>query len=768
MMPEIKAIEQLQSQKTKLEKDLQFFAEETKNLREELKNQKQAELQKSFSDLEKKLQTALQSETSNAETITKLQNELNNLKMTYTDILSSSREATASLTSAIENMSYNNNELITLNYLEWTPLKSTMLSVMGNSEFDTYPELKNKSPEQRLEMIFRKINVVLSRFYARKLNLTPNQALPDYLTKTIIPATEWFLMNLLKEAGHETNVNFLWKILEMNFDKIGEIFSGIKNFSEKFTQTFSQGKALLNFSDFITLPKNISQLKKLKDPYELYSKVLQNEVWTKNIVSDNSKSKESTININEITREQFWLSWMKQEQTEEVLQTALENSKQKIQQELWSIQMVNSPATVKKILGVLNKTDTFFEKTQVINNQLLDQMDTFWDATQALKSAFGFDVWKQIKKMPVIGGILNFVMSLLGFSGGIEGLEGAWKKRKIDRELKQPQKEYITETFKSYIEGKQIEHTTAKTILDSYKLKVPDDKNSKFAVDLPLIKDQIIKKITENPELINLSTLKNTKLKWLFDGKDFVEEVKKNGKKSLKLKSSLSEQQRTLFVEAYTKTILEHFADNKHSESLNVLENADSLAFTIISGIVIDKENVIDGIEAQLLLPSQFYDQPKEKNEKSDQNNSFSSTKESIAKYGNTPAVRNNNPGNIMDTAFWGRKVSWERFTVFDSPKEWFDALIAKIDNIKAGGSQTYQPTMTLLSYMQKYAPESDGNNPKKYAENIAKYIWRITINTQIKDIDSIKLASAHSKFEDENMYKQLTDLWIINENNIT
>ena len=39
--------------------------------------------------------------------------------------------------------------------------------------------------------------------------------------------------------------------------------------------------------------------------------------------------------------------------------------------------MVNSPATVKRILGVLEKTDTFFEKTQLINNHLLDQMDTF-------------------------------------------------------------------------------------------------------------------------------------------------------------------------------------------------------------------------------------------------------------------------------------------------------------------------------------------------------------------------------------------------------
>lgn len=765
-MLEGKKLDQIQSQKTKLEKDLQSFAQEAKNLNKELKEQKQKDIQQSFSILEKSVQSALDSELANAEAIIQLQNEINNLKTRYAEVLSSSQEETASLTSAIENMSYGNNELITLHYLEGTPLKSTMLSVMWNAEFDTYPELKDKSPEQRLEVIFRKINIVLTRFYARKLNLTPDQPLPDYLTKTIIPATERYLMNLLKEAGHDTNVNFLWTLSEMSFDKLWDLFSGVKTFSEKFTQPFTQGKALLNFSDFLALPKNANQLQKLKDPYELYSKVLQNEIWTKNIVSEKFKGKQKTesIILNEITWEQFWLTWLDSEQSPEDLQAVLENGKQKIQQELWSIQMENSPATVKKILGILEKTDTFFEKTQLINNHLLDQMDTFWNATQALKSTFGFDIWKQLKKIPVIGGILNFVFSLLWFSGGIEGLERAWKKRRIDRDLKQPQKEYISETFKSYITAKQVEDTTAKTVVENYKLKVSEDKLSKFAIDLPLIKEQISQKIKENPELINLSTLKNVKFNWQFDGKDFVEEIKENGKLSLKLKDSLSEEQRAIFVEAYTKMMLEHFADSKHSETLNSLENADAMAFAMISGITIDKDKVVDGIEAQVLLPSQFYDQPKDN--KMDQNEAFSSTKESVVKYGNTPAVRNNNPGNIMDTTFWGKKVPGERFTVFNSPKEWFNALVAKIDNIKAGKSQRYQPTMTLLSYIQKYAPESDSNKPREYAQNIAKYIWGITINTQIKDIDSTKLASAHSKFEDGNMYKQLTDLWIIN--NIT
>ena len=130
IMSEGKKLEQLQSQKTKLEKDLQSFAQETKNLIKELKDKKQRDIQKSFSELEKNVQSALDSELANSEVIIQLQKEINNLKTRYAEVLSSSQEETASLSSAIENMSYGNNELITLGYLEGTPLKSTMLSVM--------------------------------------------------------------------------------------------------------------------------------------------------------------------------------------------------------------------------------------------------------------------------------------------------------------------------------------------------------------------------------------------------------------------------------------------------------------------------------------------------------------------------------------------------------------------------------------------------------------------------------------------------------------
>lgn len=129
--------------------------------------------------------------------------------------------------------------------------------------------------------------------------------------------------------------------------------------------------------------------------------------------------------------------------------------------------------------------------------------------------------------------------------------------------------------------------------------------------------------------------------------------------------------------------------------------------------------------------------------------------------YGTTPAVRNFNPWNITDLWFWGKKVEWERFTVFDTPEQWFNALISKIQNIQWGGSNVYSPDMSLTQFFNKYAPSSDGNKPDLYAQSVASDLW-VTAWTKVWDIDAKMLAEAISKHEDGNSYRMLQDLGIV------
>ena len=86
---------------------------------------------------------------------------------------------------------------------------------------------------------------------------------------------------------------------------------------------------------------------------------------------------------------------------------------------------------------------------------------------------------------------------------------------------------------------------------------------------------------------------------------------------------------------------------------------------------------------------------------------------EAIKEYWRTPAVRNFNAGNTTDTMFWWNKVKRQRFTVFDSPQEWFQALIDKINNIKQWNSEVYQATMKLSQYIHKYAPPHENDTIK-------------------------------------------------------
>ena len=70
-----------------------------------------------------------------------------------------------------------------------------------------------------------------------------------------------------------------------------------------------------------------------------------------------------------------------------------------------------------------------------------------------------------------------------------------------------------------------------------------------------------------------------------------------------------------------------------------------------------------------------------------------------------------------------------------------------KIQNAQNWYSKNYPATATLYKFFEKYAPKSDNNNPKAYAESVAKQLW-VSPNAQIKDLDSIKFAAAIAKHD--------------------
>ena len=109
--------------------------------------------------------------------------------------------------------------------------------------------------------------------------------------------------------------------------------------------------------------------------------------------------------------------------------------------------------------------------------------------------------------------------------------------------------------------------------------------------------------------------------------------------------------------------------------------------------------------------------------------------------------LKNNNPGNIKDTQFWNVIWVWANgFAQFATPEDWFDALVEKVKFNQTNPSSRYYGK-TIAEYFQIYAPSSDGNDPKGYAQDIANKLW-VSVNTPISQVDATKLAAAIAKHD--------------------
>lgn len=502
------------------------------------------------------------------------------------------QEKTDQLVREIDKSKYEKLPLQTYNeVVKWTELEQRILKVMAYPDFDNYPEMKGKSPEQRAEYLFRKINTSISRFYARKLWIQTIDPVPEYLHKVIVPATEWFLMDILR-WGQENNVQFLWELGKMNFENLSAIFNWVRNFSQKFTDVYSQAKKLMMISDFLSLPQQKALLVNLKNPYDFYEKVMKNPIWEQENL-DLKMVKMSTFGLKDLQEQN-----VDPQSQEQVLQQGLEV----IRASVWSIQMVDSnPNTVKKLLWVVGMADGFFQKTEVINDKLLDSMDKFWGIDKTLQS-FGVDLFESLNQSKMVRWILNFVLGLLGFSGGLEWLQRGWRRRDIERNLDPEKKAFISDIMKEYIE-KRDKSDFSDQVISQFRLKVKNEDKSKMNIDQNTLKMIMLEKMT-SAQQINPAVLNSMPSRSLF-----VETVKNSEwKDELRIKSDFfsSWVLKERFIHEYVQTVLPKLAGNQNF--VKKLTSAEDLAFALTSGIAINVDTVVLGMKADALLPSEFFE----------------------------------------------------------------------------------------------------------------------------------------------------------------
>ena len=496
------------------------------------------------------------------------------------------------LKNEIDKNKYENLPLQTYNEIvKWTELEQRMLKVLAHPDFENYPEMKGKSPEQRAEYLFRKINVAISRFYARKFGINIESPVPEYLYKVIVPATEWFLMDVLR-GGQENNIQFLWELWKMNIESFSALFNGVRNFSQKFSGVYSQAKKLMMVSDFLSLPQQRWILDKLKNPYDFYQKLMKNPVW------DQENLDIRTLNIN-----MFSLQDLQQNSEEpENGQAQLAQGLEMIRSSIGWIQMVDSnPNTVKKLLWIVDSSDKFFEKTEVVNKKLFDAMDKFGSIERTLQS-FWLDIFEALNNSKLVKWVLNFVFWLLWFSWWLDGVQRWWRRREIEKNLNPSKREFISDVMKNYSEKKE-KSDFSQQIVNQFKVKIKEQDMSKLDLDMETLKGSLLEKLNSADQL-NVAVLDAMPSKSFF-----VERVKNSEwKEQLQIKSDFfsSQELKQKFIDEYFQIVLPKILGN--DSFIKKIQGSDDLAFALTSGIAINVDTVVLGMKADALLPSEFFE----------------------------------------------------------------------------------------------------------------------------------------------------------------
>lgn len=508
------------------------------------------------------------------------------------EVETKTRQNTDQLKNEIDKNKYENLPLQTYNEIvKWTELEQRMLKVLAHPDFENYPEMKGKSPEQRAEYLFRKINVAISRFYARKFGINVDSPVPEYLHKVIAPATEWFLMDILR-GGQEDNIQFLWELWKMNIESFSALFNGVRNFSQKFSGVYSQAKKLMMVSDFLSLPQQRWILDKLKNPYDFYQKLMKNPVW------DQENLDIRTLNISMFSLQDL------QQNSEELQnwQAQLAQGLEMIRSSIGWIQMVDSnPNTVKKLLWIVGIADTFFQKTDVINTALLNSLDKFWGIETTLQS-FWLDVFESLKSSKLVKGVFDFVLGLLWFSWWLDGVQRWWRRREIEKNLNPSKREFISDVMKNYSEKKE-KSDFSQQIVNQFKVKIKEQDTFKLNLDMETLKGSLLEKLNSADQL-NVAVLDAMPSKSFF-----VERVKNSEwKEQLQIKSEFfsSQELKQKFIDEYFQIVLPKILGN--DSFIKKIQGSDDLAFALTSGIAINVDTVVLGMKADALLPSEFFE----------------------------------------------------------------------------------------------------------------------------------------------------------------
>ncbi|MDR2415117.1 MAG: hypothetical protein LBD75_00410 [Candidatus Peribacteria bacterium] len=203
------------------------------------------------------------------------------------------------------------------------------------------------------------------------------------------------------------------------------------------------------------------------------------------------------------------------------------------------------------------------------------------------------------------------MLSILGFTGGFEGLQKRRYSRRIDKQLDEQKRGQISAMFQEYLEKTNtppIAEENKLTTLLKNKVKFPTN-SSLFDIDGNAFIASINEKITDvsslNPAVIK-AVVGGT---YITTTTEDVEQTKNGKTKTVKVKKEIVNadkftQNKDKIIPKYVEYMTKQLVANP--DYLQSVGDADTVAFTMISSLFIQPDHVIDGIKAKVFLPTSF------------------------------------------------------------------------------------------------------------------------------------------------------------------
>lgn len=636
-----------------------------------------------------------------------------------------------------ENIEDKSSTISTYEILKGTTTEERLKKVLENPIFLKYGE----TPEKRLEYIFNKINETIHTYLNGKFNIPKEDKNYQVITQVLTPAIERYLMDFLRQNQHENNVSDLSSFNTISLDSFTNIVSGLGKFATKATSTFNKGKALIKAIDFLSIqhwmlqqPTSYEVLRNPKKCKEFLDNfIAQEEINSEKDIYEISAKE---VGLIPTTENNFWMT---------------DTEKKEIQDLIGNIQVVDSPTTTKYIFAMVDKAKPFLLTRNTLADQAMGLLDIAEGSLWAFWKLVGFDILAEIQNSKIMKGVIDTVLSLLGFTGWFEGLLKKWYNKKIEKELDENKREQINKMFNTYMNAtdQKEEKNSLKNNIPNVK-KLPETSKTYFDIDMPILSKSINKDLDWNqinPKV--LQTLPKTKD---FNPKYYLKTVEKNnnGKKTKEQiidpnKQTELEANKEKFINNYIAFFTNHLADlNKNKKYLNSIDSSDKVVFTIISSLYISSENVVDGVAAKVFLPQEFIGE------------SYNNQQE------NKEDLTNNNDASVEIKWYNGNLMFYDKIPWADSEKKAFKQKVEEISkdlNINPNWLMAVMYKESAGSLSPSIQNSIGATGLIQFMPNTAKWLW--TTIEKLKQMTAVQQLDYVKKYYEGWTYNSMKDLYL-------